>query len=71
VDLIELDESFAGQVLVVARGWGCTDADFQRTDVHGSGISLGHPVSVTGGRIPAKPTRYLNYQQNTRTVSAT
>ncbi len=53
VDLIELNEAFASQVLAVAREWGFTDSDFERTNVNGSGISLGHPVGATGGRILA------------------
>lgn len=48
-DLIELNEAFAVQVLAVARGWGLED--FERLNVNGSGISLGHPVGATGVRI--------------------
>jgi acetyl-CoA C-acetyltransferase len=51
VDLIELNEAFAAQVLAVAREWGLTDADWERVNVNGSGISLGHPVGATGARI--------------------
>jgi acetyl-CoA C-acetyltransferase len=53
MDLIELNEAFAAQVLGVTREWGFTDADFERMNVNGSGISLGHPVGATGGRILA------------------
>jgi acetyl-CoA C-acetyltransferase len=59
VDLIELNEAFASQVLAVTREWGFTDADFERTNVNGSGISLGHPVGATGGRILATLTREM------------
>ncbi|WNV74242.1 acetyl-CoA C-acetyltransferase [Geodermatophilus sp. DSM 44513] len=59
VDLIELNEAFASQVLAVAREWGFTDADWERTNVNGSGISLGHPVGATGGRILATLTREM------------
>ncbi len=51
MDLIELNEAFAAQVLAVTSEWGLTDADFDRLNVHGSGISLGHPVGATGCRI--------------------
>ena len=51
IDLIELNEAFAAQALAVMREWGFTDADRERTNVHGSGISLGHPVGATGGRM--------------------
>ena len=53
MDLIELNEAFAAQVLAVTREWGFGAADFERLNVHGSGISLGHPVGATGTRILA------------------
>lgn len=51
IDLIELNEAFAAQVLAVTTSWGFTDRDFERLNVNGSGISLGHPVGATGCRI--------------------
>jgi acetyl-CoA C-acetyltransferase len=60
VDLIELNEAFASQVLAVAREWGFTEADWERTNVNGSGISLGHPVGATGGRILATLLREMD-----------
>ncbi|GEL26431.1 acetyl-CoA acetyltransferase [Pseudonocardia sulfidoxydans NBRC 16205] len=59
VDLIELNEAFAAQVLACTREWGFTPADFDRVNVNGSGISLGHPVGATGGRILATLTREM------------
>jgi acetyl-CoA C-acetyltransferase len=59
IELIELNEAFAAQVLAVTREWGFTDADFDRLNVHGSGISLGHPVGATGGRILATLLREM------------
>jgi acetyl-CoA C-acetyltransferase len=59
MDLIELNEAFASQVLAVTREWGLTGADFARLNVHGSGISLGHPVGATGGRILATLLREM------------
>jgi acetyl-CoA C-acetyltransferase len=53
LDLIELNEAFASQVLACTREWKFTPADFERMNVNGSGISLGHPVGATGGRILA------------------
>ncbi|MGE3143593.1 MAG: acetyl-CoA C-acetyltransferase, partial [Hyphomonadaceae bacterium] len=53
MDLIELNEAFAAQVLACTREWKFADSDFDRMNVHGSGISLGHPVGATGGRILA------------------
>ncbi|MBW8825948.1 MAG: acetyl-CoA C-acetyltransferase [Acidobacteria bacterium] len=49
MDLVELNEAFAVQVLAVLRGWGWDDRD--RLNVNGSGISLGHPIGATGARI--------------------
>ncbi len=51
IDLIELNEAFAAQVLACTREWKFVQKDFERTNVNGSGISLGHPVGATGGRI--------------------
>jgi acetyl-CoA C-acetyltransferase len=59
VDLIELNEAFAAQVLACTREWGFTATDFDRVNVHGSGISLGHPVGATGGRILATLSREM------------
>jgi len=53
MELIELNEAFAAQVLAVTREWGFTEKDFERMNVNGSGISLGHPVGATGARIMA------------------
>lgn len=60
VDLIELNEAFAAQALAVMREWKFTPADLDRTNVQGSGISLGHPVSATGGRMLATLARELH-----------
>lgn len=51
IDLVELNEAFAVQVLAVLKGWGWDDQD--RLNVNGSGISLGHPIGATGVRIAA------------------
>ncbi len=51
MDLIELNEAFAVQVLACLREWGLTGTDTDRLNVNGSGISLGHPVGATGCRI--------------------
>ena len=51
MDLVELNEAFACQVLSVLKGWNWHDPD--RLNVNGSGISLGHPIGATGVRILA------------------
>lgn len=63
IDLIELNEAFAAQALAVMREWKFTAADMERTNVHGSGISLGHPVGATGGRMLATLARELTRRQ--------
>ncbi|MFF3180356.1 acetyl-CoA C-acetyltransferase [Rhodococcus pyridinivorans] len=65
VDIIELNEAFAAQALAVTREWKFGKADFERTNVHGSGISLGHPVGATGGRMLATLAREL-YRREAR-----
>jgi acetyl-CoA C-acetyltransferase len=63
IDIIELNEAFAAQALAVMREWNFGPADLDRTNVHGSGISLGHPVGATGGRMLATLARELNRRQ--------
>src|SRR2546428_525156 len=58
MDLIELNEAFAAQVLAVLREWSLPDG-LERVNVNGSGISLGHPVGATGARILATLVREL------------
>jgi acetyl-CoA C-acetyltransferase len=52
VDLIELNEAFAAQVLAVLAEWKIDPLD-ERINPNGSGISLGHPIGATGARILA------------------
>ncbi|HEU0192485.1 MAG TPA: acetyl-CoA C-acetyltransferase [Mycobacterium sp.] len=52
IDLIELNEAFAAQVLAVLREWKVDPLD-ERLNPNGSGISLGHPIGATGARILA------------------
>jgi len=61
IDLVELNEAFAPQVLAVLKGWGWSKDDSRKAllNVNGSGISLGHPIGATGGRILANLTREL------------
>jgi acetyl-CoA C-acetyltransferase len=48
MDVIELNEAFASQALGCVKELGF---DPDKTNVHGSGISLGHPIGATGGRV--------------------
>jgi acetyl-CoA C-acetyltransferase len=63
MDLIELNEAFAAQALAVMREWKFTATDLDRTNVQGSGISLGHPVGATGGRMLATLARELDRRE--------
>ena len=51
IDLIELNEAFAAQALYCIRE---LDMDLDKTNVNGSGISLGHPVGATGAVMTVK-----------------
>ena len=51
MDVVEVNEAFASQVLAVLKAWNWHDAD--KLNVNGGGISLGHPIGATGGRILA------------------
>jgi acetyl-CoA C-acetyltransferase len=51
MDLIEIQEAFAAQVLADLKEMGITSEDYHKINVNGSGISLGHPVACTGTRV--------------------
>lgn len=48
IDLIEVNEAFAGQYLAVERGLGL---DRNKVNVNGGAIALGHPLAATGTRL--------------------
>lgn len=51
MDLIEIHEAFAAQALANFRELGLTEKDYDRINVNGSCVSLGHPLGATGSRI--------------------
>jgi acetyl-CoA C-acetyltransferase len=51
VDLVEINEAFAAQVLPSARRLGIDPFDQDTLNVHGGAIALGHPFGMTGARI--------------------
>lgn len=63
IDLIELNEAFAAQVLACTTALNFTPEDYDRLNVNGSGISLGHPVGATGVRILTTLLRELDRRQ--------
>jgi acetyl-CoA C-acetyltransferase len=48
LNLIELNEAFASQAIACMRELGLS---LDRTNIYGSGISLGHPIGCTGARV--------------------
>ncbi|MFC9124562.1 acetyl-CoA C-acetyltransferase [Streptomyces sp. NPDC057067] len=61
LDLIEINEAFAAQVLACTRELGLGEKDHEeRVNVNGSGVSLGHPVGATGARILATLSREMH-----------
>ena len=69
IDLIELNEAFAAQVLAVLAEWKVDPLD-DRVNPNGSGISLGHPIGATGARILATAA-YEARRRGARTVLET
>ncbi|MFP3981263.1 MAG: thiolase family protein [Desulfobacterales bacterium] len=51
IDLIEIQEAFAAQVLADLKDMGVSPDDYAKVNVNGSGISLGHPIGATGVRV--------------------
>jgi acetyl-CoA C-acetyltransferase len=51
IDIIEIQEAFAAQVLADLKDMGVKQKDYGKVNVNGSGISLGHPVACTGTRV--------------------
>ncbi len=58
MDVIELNEAFAAQALACTRAWGLADDD-ARVNAHGGGISMGHPLGMSGARIAGTAARRL------------
>jgi acetyl-CoA C-acetyltransferase len=70
MDLIELNEAFAAQVLACTRTMGLVEEDHERINVNGSGISLGHPVGATGARILGNLSREMQRRDATYGLEA-
>jgi acetyl-CoA acetyltransferase family protein len=58
VDLIEIHEAFAAQVLANVAAWekgwkapATSSVDWKRVNINGSSVAVGHPWAATGGRI--------------------
>lgn len=51
VDLIELNEAFAAQVLADGKALAEHGWDWEKVNVHGGAIALGHPIGASGARV--------------------
>jgi acetyl-CoA acetyltransferase family protein len=67
VDLFEVNEAFAGQVLGVVRELGL---DRERLNVHGGAIALGHPLGASGTRLAITLCRALRLRGGKRGVAS-
>lgn len=65
IDIIELNEAFAGQSLGVTRLLGLDDDD-ERLNPNGGAIALGHPLGMTGARLLQTATIELHERENAR-----
>jgi acetyl-CoA C-acetyltransferase len=59
VDVVEVNEAFAAQVLACDRE---LKLDWERTNVNGGAIALGHPIGMTGARIVGTVVHQLQHQ---------
>jgi acetyl-CoA C-acetyltransferase len=66
IDLVEINEAFAAQVLAVLKGLDFND--HSRINVNGSGISLGHPIAATGVRIMTSMLHELERRNGRRAL---
>ncbi len=62
IDLIEINEAFAAQVIPSYQDLGI---DFDRLNVNGGAIALGHPFGMTGARLQATMLNSLDYHDKT------
>ena len=66
--VIELNEAFAAQVLACLRAWGLPD-DAGHVNAKGGGISMGHPLGMSGARIAASAARRLRETGETHALA--
>ena len=62
IDVIELNEAFAAQVLACTRSWGIADDD-KRLNAWGGAIALGHPLGMSGARLALTAAHRLKAEQ--------
>ena len=59
LDIIEINEAFAAQVLACTRTFGLEDND-PRININGGAIAIGHPLGMSGARIILNASRLLH-----------
>ena len=59
IDLVEINEAFAAQVIASARELGIDEA---KLNIHGGAIAVGHPFGMTGARITSTLINSLVHQ---------
>jgi acetyl-CoA C-acetyltransferase len=69
VDLIELNEAFAAQTLANGRALADLGWDWDKVNVHGGAIALGHPLGATGARLLTTLLYGLKDRQLTRGIA--
>ncbi len=67
VDLFEINEAFAAVVIGVCRDLGL---DFDRVNVHGGAVALGHPIGASGARILTTLLHAMSHRDARRGVAA-
>jgi acetyl-CoA acetyltransferase family protein len=67
VDLFEINEAFAGQILAVVKD---LDLDVDKLNVNGGAIALGHPLGATGTRLLITLLKELNRRGGGRGVAS-
>jgi len=70
VDLIELNEAFAAQVLANGRALADSGWDWARVNVNGGAIALGHPLGATGARLLTTLVHALQARNLQRGIAA-
>lgn len=58
IDVLEINEAFAAQVLAVIRAFGLPD-DCEKVNPNGGAIALGHPLGMSGARLVLTAARHL------------
>lgn len=70
VDLLEVNEAFAAQLLANAQALADRGWDSERVNVHGGAIALGHPLGATGARLLTTLVHALRARGGGRGIAA-